>query len=201
MFKKINGFPFFNLYSLCLISAYFIYFILNALDYFFPVSDLLITLPLIWGFSIWSSHRVSYKEEIKNELDKQNAFYKDLFLINYGFVISTLISFDIRFANTDIRGWAPFILYFSGIFGFFYAYVYSLFSILLKSHQKYTRAFFLLICLFEISINLTAYYSPLSFYRSDKFYYSCIGSILLIHIMVCIAFKSVRFVGHSNGTP
>ncbi|HAT1815624.1 hypothetical protein SC122_03715 [Legionella pneumophila serogroup 1] len=189
MLKTTNSFQFLNSYSIFLVIAYLLYFVLNAIYYFFPVANLFMTFPIIWGIVIWSSWIITLKENANYQLDKRMAFHWDLFSISYGFVIGTLIAFDIRFANADIRGWGPFALYYSCFLGFSYACIYSLFAIQLKSHQKYTFIFFIIICLFEFGINLIAYNNPLSFYRSDKFYYLFIGVLLLIHISICMLVK------------
>jgi hypothetical protein len=162
--------------------------VLNAFSGVITGLDILMTFPLIWSISVWSNksfHSILIKETPEKK-NRKNEFGGDLFLIFYGFIISVLLSFVIQYANVDLRGWWPFVLYYFSFIGVIYALIYAFFAMLLKEHKKYTFLFFCLTIIVIVGINLIAYINPLSIYARDKVYYSMLGGCLIIHIFYCL---------------
>lgn len=157
---------------------------LNAFSNGITASDILMTFPLLGLISLWAKNNsLSLKEKPE---DKTEEFWQDLFLVFYSFIISTLISFVIQYSNVDLRGWWTFAFYYFSFVGIVYAFLFSLFAMLLKEHKKYTFFFSFLTIVIVTTVNMITYFYPLSRYAGDKTYYSLLGKVLIIHLFLCL---------------
>lgn len=98
--------------------------------------------PIIIIVIIWSEITNFLHNSNKVALTKIEAFNQDLFLLTFSLISGELLSFLFQFKNVDLLGWWPVVIDLMAIYGFLFAFVFSLIALGLDNHKKYTFVYF-----------------------------------------------------------
>lgn len=185
-----------NKYSLILVLVYLSMVVLmehysNAVAW----EGFYITAPLICAVVFWSGKVKELVNENNYLLTKEQQFRCDLFLINFGFLFAMLLSCLIEYKNSDLLGSWPLALYFFTIYGFIFAFIFSLSALLLRQHKNYTFGFVFLIILLVLALNFFAYTRPFSIFGKTEAFYVITGIVMCVHLLLCLGYKMI-FIPH-----
>lgn len=131
-----------------------------------------ITLLIIWGAVF------TYERKQK----KLSPFSFDLFVMTYVFVVAIIVGLMFEDKNPDVLGWWPVMVILGCIFGLGWSLIFSGFAALLKSHEKYTKSFALIIVtgLILIQVSVSHHVMP------EKHLYYFLSFTLIMHATLCI---------------
>lgn len=153
---------------------------------------LYLTCPIIIIYILWSESITPILKKDKCAINKTESFNRDLFLINFSFILGALLSFLIQYNNTDLAGWWPLVFWFMTLFGFLYAFAFSLIALMLDSHKRYTFIFSTLIILIIPPLCFLAYVMPFSIFAHYCFFYVVTGSLLGLHLTIALGYRILK---------
>ena len=131
-----------------------------------------IILLIIWGTVF------AYERKLK----KLSDFSFDFFVMTYVFVVAIMIGLMFEDKNPDVLGWWPVVVVLGFFFGLIWSFVFSGFSTLMKSHEKYTKSFALILVtgLILIQVSVSHHVIP------EKYLYGFLFFTLIMHATLCI---------------
>lgn len=142
-------------------------FVQNTGSLFFEI-----ILLIIWGTIF------TYERKQK----KLSPFSFDFFVMTYVFVVAIMIGLMFEDKNPDVLGWWPVMVVLGCIFGLGWSLIFSGFAALLKSHEKYTKYFALLMVTGLILILASVSHHVMS----EKYLYYFLSFTLIMHATLCI---------------
>ena len=163
-----------------------------------PLEGFFMVLPLIFGAVLWSEQTASLKNTKDLDQNKNEAFIWDLFTITFSFILGGLISLLFEYNNTDARGWWPLIIFFISFCGLVFSSIYSLLSLLLPYHKRYTMVF---ACLIITILSLSKFfprYLSLGFLGEHDFFLIMEILLISVHLLICLGFKMVVYYQKSS---
>ncbi|MBA2710109.1 MAG: hypothetical protein H0U57_05920 [Tatlockia sp.] len=183
-----------NRYSKALIGVYLP--AVCIMEYGSPLSNwkegIACTLPIIALFLVWSEQLTGQLSKRKPESRKDN-FQRDLFVINYAFLFAVFASLLFEGNNVDARGWWPFFVLFSTLYGWGIGLLFSVFALLLnKNHRYYTHGFAIILTFFLMLPNVIPRAAKVFAYSGTDLFYSSLILLLGIHLLVCLGSYLVR---------
>lgn len=153
-----------------------------------------LSLPLVSLMVYWSEQMVCLVRLKNCQLTKQESFNRDLFMINYSFLLAGLLSLLFQYSNSDARGWWPLFLYFNSLEGFIFSLLFSLIALMLPPHKNYTITFTSVIMLFITFSKFWPYTISFLFIEKIEFYYAVIFSLFIIHVLSVFVYKSYKML-------
>lgn len=157
-----------------------------------PWEGLYLTSPLIFIYIFWSESITPLLKKDERTLNKTESFNRDLFLINFSFIFGELFSFLVQYNNTDLAGWWPLVFWFITLFGFLFAFAFSLIARMLGSHKRYTLIFLIFIILIIPSLSFLAYTMPFSIFAHHRSFYVVTGSLLGLHLTLALGYRILK---------
>lgn len=200
--KKPNKIEFkrLNRYSWSIIIAFIC--VTLAMQYHtaqISLQDFIQSLPLIAITVYWCEKSACLIRQSDHHLKKMALFRRDLFALSFSFLLGCLISLILAYDNSDARGWWSFIIYFTAIYGFIFATIFSISAQLIKNHKKYTLIFSLLILILISFGNFFPRYIRISFIGSVDTFYLVTCAFLIAHLLFCIGYQSINvFLKHRD---
>lgn len=182
----------FNIYSWILFIIYLT--VVTTMEYFshiFSLEHIYISIPLIVMFIIWSEKTTLAIQKSDISITNKEVFNRDLFFISYSFICGYLISLLFQYNNSDTLGWWPLGIYIVSAFGIIFAFLFSLFAVMLKSHKKYTLIYSLVLIFILIFISFMMHLDPLSIYAKYETFYIIFFILISLHIMLCLGNKYI----------
>lgn len=160
----------------------------------FSLKDFLQTLPLIAITVYWCEKSPHLITQPENNLKKTEFFRRDFFILSFSFLLGCLISLIFAYDNSDARGLWSFIIYFFTLYGLVFSAIFSASVQLIKNHRTYTIIFsFLIITLISL-VNLFPHYIHIPFLGSVDTFYLMTCTLLIAHLLFCIAYQSMSII-------
>jgi hypothetical protein len=184
-----------NAYSWSLIIAFIgVSFAMEHHSHSVPFEGFFMSLPLVSIVVYWSQKVAPLIYYEDDQLSKQSIFSRDLFLMNFGFILSCMISLLTQYDNSDARGWWPFILIIMSLYGLIFAFAFSLIALLLENHKTYLMVFsFITLVIFSLS-KFWPYFISVPFIGEIHSYSVIIYSMIICHLLWCLGFKLKKLV-------
>lgn len=157
-----------------------------------PWQGLYLTSPLIFIYIFWSESITPILKKDEHAINKTESFNRDLFLINFSFILGGLVSFLVQYNNTDLAGWWPLVFWFITLFGFLFAFAFSLIALILDSHKRYTFIFSIFIILIFPPFNFLAYTMPFSIFAHHCSFYAITGFLLGLHMTLALGYRILK---------
>ena len=147
--------------------------------------------PLILIVIFWSEMSTRIINTDDDTITKKAAFKRDLFLITFGFVVAFTFPLVFEYKNTDALGWWPLVILFGGLYGLFYAFIFSLISLMINHHKKPAIAFIVLIIMLILIENLAPKdmlprYMSFLFFGEVEFFHVVMGYFLFMYLLFCL---------------
>lgn len=153
------------------------------------LESIYLTLPLIGGLIFWSERWTPLLRKSDSYITKEEAFSRDFFLITFGILSGHMLYLIFQYNNSDARGWWSLGIYFIAAQAVVFAFLFSLFAMILNGHKKYTLIFtFVLMGLLLFIISMQYLYS-LSFFTNSEAYSICLLLLIGIHALMCSSYK------------
>jgi hypothetical protein len=164
-----------------------------------PFEGVIMTLPLLFFYLYWSQENSIFLKQNKLIESRLSASQLDVFLMSASVLISSFIMLVINSNNTDLRGWWPFVLYFSGFYGLVFGSIYALISVVLLkvNHKQHTFLFAALSLLALITGHWMPYYFVLKSGQRISTLTLLLSGIIIIHL---ISAAVIYFKGKSKTT-
>jgi hypothetical protein len=182
----------FNKYSWIVALVYIAIIVtIECHSYLVPWQGLYLTSPIIFIFILWSERITPILKKDERAINKTESFNRDLFLINFSFILEELLSFPVQYNNPD-AGWWPLVFWFITLFGFLFAFAFSLIALMIDSHKRYTFIFSILIILLIPPLSFLAYAMPFPIFANHYFFYVVTGSLLGLHLTLALGYRIIR---------
>jgi hypothetical protein len=180
----------FNIYSWTLFIIYVaLVFFMETFSPRISLENIYSTVPLIGGLIFWSERLTPLIRMSDSYITKEEAFYRDFFLITYGVLSGHMLYSVFQYNNSDARGWWPLVIYFITAIGIVFAIFYSLFAMILNSHKKYTFGFSFVLIILLMFISSMEHLYPMSFFANSKAYFICLLLLIGMHSLLCLGYK------------
>ena len=159
-----------------------------------PFIDVFQTLLLILIAIYYGEKLAPLVNQPDPTLKKSEVYARDMFLLNYSFLLGCLFSLIFSYNNSDVKGWWSLIICFSTLYGLFFSVIFSALALIIKNHKRYTLVFSLfIIALLSMEKFLPDYtYVPLLGPIDPFFVITC--SLLIFHCFFTIGYKIVRLL-------
>ncbi|WP_207386009.1 hypothetical protein [Legionella gresilensis] len=129
----------FNHYSIALIIAYILAYIVMQIDSQSSWYEGLSSLPFIALAVIWSEKIIKQERAYS---DKIIIFKRDMFIVSYGCLLAFVTSLIFQSNNVDARSWWPVIIILGAIYAILFGFIFAIFARLLKDeHSSYSKTF------------------------------------------------------------
>jgi len=92
--------------------------------------------PIIIIVIIWAEMTTSLHNSNNGAITKIEAFNQDLFLLTFSLISGELLSFLFQFNNVDLLGWWPVVINFVAIYGFLFAFAFSIIALRLDNQKE-----------------------------------------------------------------
>lgn len=166
----------------------------------FSLVDCLSVLPLAL-VAIYYSEELAYLVKLPDHGQKKSTlFRRDLFLLNFSFLLGCLLSFILSYNNSDVKGWWTLIIYLITLYGFIFSIVFSAIAILIENHKNYTIAFSILIIVLLSIGNFFPHYISIPLLGKIDTSYVITCLLLIFHLLFSINYKIVRLLLHKKNT-
>lgn len=158
-------------------------------DHHNPFEGLFLSLPVII-FALYWSQKAGYLSQCdEGKITKKMAFFRDVYVISYSFVLAILLSLLFAHSNADARGWWPFIVGWLAICGFLFATIFSYIAMLLDKHKSYTGIFAVGIVLSFSFMNFFPGYITILYFGKDDFFAAFMCLLLGMHLLLSISHR------------
>jgi hypothetical protein len=152
----------------------------------------LISAPVIIVALYWSQKAGYLSQCDEGRTTKNKAFFRDVYVISYSFVLGILLSLLFEHNNADARGWWPFIVGWLTIYGFLFASLFSCIAMLLNKHKNYTGIFAVGIVLSCSFMNFFPRYITILYFGKVDFFTAFITLLLGMHLLFSISYRILR---------
>lgn len=134
------------------------------------------TLPLIIFAVVCCEKFAPLLRRTESELNKSERFIQDLFIVNFAFLFSCLLSLVFSCHNSDAKAWWPVIIDFMMLYGLWYSLCYALLAQGLKNHKRHTL---MIACLIAVMIALGQFLPQHIFGVIETFYVVTVALLVL----------------------
>ena len=182
-----------NPYAVVLLIAYISIGVLFAMQYGtakFSLQDFALVSPLIAGMVLFSGRLKQAKRQgIELRFDEY-LLERDVFLISYSFLLSSLILLMTQYESSDARTWWGIVVYFETGIGIIFSLFFAYFNQLSRYHKTYTNIFFMLVIAVFSPSKLWPDYIHIKFIGRIDFYWILLFCLGVLHLLCFFVHKA-----------
>ena len=185
--RRLNG------YSWSVIVAFiFASIAMEYNTYHLSLESTYLSLPLIFIAVYWCEHAACLVRSPDYKLTKIESFNRDLFAISFSFFLACLLSLLFQYNNSDAKGWWGLYIYYIGLYGLVFSFLFSLIALIIPSHKTYTLVFSFIIVSFLSVTKFYPSYVTVVFIGEIDSYFVITCSLLFGHFLFFIGWKLSR---------